>query len=637
MIKRYLFAVLTVLLLMMVFSTAVLAAPNVVVTNSGLALLIGETDVRPGSSVIVQVVPKGEGSITADGRINGYVNETVIQPDGSYKLLFSLDGLYETGSEYECHIDLAGKEYFLIPLKEGSLIEVSIKNYDRDTKEITISGSLWDSSAYGTELTLTMGDFEKTVQSSDEGKFEFRFTMAEAGVTEFGICDFVIAYADDASSYCEDSIDLPDVDGVLKKIKENSKSSDGLEEILAHEVNLQILGFDSMVIYGDFELSELAGSDFFKKLAKTDIKTDKVSSLAESIKTAYALYGMEENPSDKNLKRCLELFELDEENEFTTIYESFNDDAEPEYLFGLWKETSFVKLEEAEAFYKDAVLITKLNTAEAWSDLMLFSNENYGLLGVKKQTSAEFWQSLIRKSPFDSISDFEDKFEDVLEDKDKKPSSGGGSGGGGGGFGLSGTSAKTVPEQPVVNESKSIFGDVAKNHWASEAVEKLYELGIISGKADGIFAPNDLVTRAEVAKLMCTSAEINEINVINSNFGDVDKNHWAMGYIEAAFANGLVNGKGNGNFGPAECTTREDMAVFCYRLLKKIKPEYNDAEYTKSDLTFADSDEIAEYAIEAVAAMSKLGVINGKGDNKFDPKSYCTRAEAAKIFFGVLQ
>ena len=78
------------------------------------------------------------------------------------------------------------------------------------------------------------------------------------------------------------------------------------------------------------------------------------------------------------------------------------------------------------------------------------------------------------------------------------------------------------------------------------------------------------------------------------------------------------------------------MAVFCYRLLKIIKREYNDAECTKSDLNFADSDEIADYAIEAVAAMSKLGIINGKGNNKFDPKAYCTRAEAAKIFFGVL-
>ncbi len=637
MIKKYLFTVLTVLLLLTVFSSAVFASPNVVVTNTGLALLIGDTEVRPGSSVIVQVVPKGEGSITPDGKINGYVNETVIQPDGSYKLLFSLTGLYETGREYECHIDLAGKEYFLIPLKEGSLIEVSTKNYDRDTKAITISGSLWDSSSYGTELTLSVNDFQKTVQSTADGDFEFIFTMTEAGITEFGTCNFMIAYADDASSYCEDSIELPDVDGVLGKIKDNLKSSDGLEEILTDAANLQTLGFDSSVIYGDCELSELSGSDFFKKFAKTDIKTDKVSSLASSIKTAYALYSMEENPSDRNLRRCLELFELDEDDEFTAIYEGFNDDTEPEYLFDLWKETSFVRIEDAKEFYKDAVLLTKLNTAEAWSDLMLFSNEKYELLGVKKQTSAEFWQSLIKKSPFDSVSDFKKEFEEALESKDKKPSSGGGSGGGGGGFSLVGTNVKPVPEQPTVNESKSIFGDVSKDHWASEAVEKLYELGIISGKAEGIFAPDDLITRAEVAKLMCTSAGINEINVTNSNFRDVDKNHWAMGYIEAAFVKGLVNGKGNGNFGPAECTTREDMAVFCYRLLKTIKPEYKVVEYTKEDLTFADSDEIADYAIEAVAAMSKLGVINGKGENKFDPKSYCTRAEAAKIFFGVLQ
>ena len=136
---------------------------------------------------------------------------------------------------------------------------------------------------------------------------------------------------------------------------------------------------------------------------------------------------------------------------------------------------------------------------------------------------------------------------------------------------------------------------------------------------------------------MCTSAKINEEEVTIGTFTDVDSQHWAMGYIEAAFANKLVTGIGNGKYAPEDCTTREDMAVFCYRLLKIINPENYDTVYAKEDLIFSDSNEIADYALEAVAAMSKLGIINGKGNNKFDPKAYCTRAEAAKIFYGVLQ
>ena len=229
-----------------------------------------------------------------------------------------------------------------------------------------------------------------------------------------------------------------------------------------------------------------------------------------------------------------------------------------------------------------------------------------------------------------------------MNSKDEKPSGGGGSGGGGGGNSKSDLDLNSEPSVPVTPpaqdpETKVIFNDISSSHWASEPVNKLYEMGIISGKGEGKFAPNDLVTRAEVAKMMCTSAKIDKVENADGIFADVNSKHWAIGYIEAAFASELVNGRGNGNFGPEECTTREDMAVFCYRLLKEINPEIAGTVYNRDDLTFADSDEIAGYAVEAVAAMTKLGIINGKGANKFDPKAYCTRAEAAKIFYGVLQ
>lgn len=642
MIRKYIFGVFATLLALTLFSSSVIAAaPEIVVTNTGLALLMGETDVAPGSSVIVQVVPKGEGPLTSDGKINGYVNETVIERDGKYKLLFSLEDIYETGTEYECHVDLASKEHFVVSVIEGSLIEITSKEFDRDTKTITVTGSLWDNSAYGINLTLTIDGFTKTVQSADDGKFTFEFTMTDAGITNYGVYNLVIAYADDSSSYCEETIELVNADSVLANIELYSKNKDELEKILTDSQNLKTLGFDSGVLYGDCDLSELAGSGFFEKLSNTELKTDKVSELKSSIKTAYALYNMEENPSDNNLRRCIELFGLDSDDEITSIYDNFNNDTEPTYLFNIWADTNFTKVTDACAFYKDAVIRTKLNTAEAWSDLMIFVNDNHTLLDVEEQTSADFWQKLIYKSPFASLADFKTKYNQILNSKDDKPSGGGGSGGGGSsskpGFSISGTTSPPVTQLPQNTETKTVFKDINSNHWAAEAITKLYEMGIISGKGEGEYAPDDLVTRAEVAKLMCTSAKINEEEVTIGTFTDVDSQHWAMGYIEAAFANKIVTGIGNGKYAPEDCTTREDMAVFCYRLLKIINPENYDTVYAKEDLIFSDSNEIADYALEAVAAMSKLGIINGKGNNKFDPKAYCTRAEAAKIFYGVLQ
>ena len=638
MIRKYMPGIPAIVLALTLFSSAALAAaPEVVVTNSGLALLAGETEVKPGSTVTVQIVPKGEGPLTGDGRINGYVNETVVGRDGKYKLLFSLGNMYRSGTEYDCHIDLASKEYYLVSVTEGSLIEIASKKFDRDTKTVTITGSLWDSSAFGMDLTLTMAGFEKRVTTSEDGTFCFAFTADDAGISEYGEYLFTIAYADDPSSYCEDSIEIITAQPILENIKKEAKNGKGLEEILTDPENLRVLGFDSDLLYGDCDLSELAGTGFFAKLAKTDIKTDKVSNLEQSIKDAYALYNMEKNPSDKNLRRCIELFGPDPEDEITRIYDSFDQDTEPKYLFGLWKDTSFTKLSEASAFYKDAVLRTKLNTAGAWSDLMLFANENHKLLGVEKQTSASFWQKLILKAPFTSLSDFKTKYNNVLKSQDEKPSggSGGGSTGGSTGFGFGSTVAPTPTGEP--QETKTVFRDVESSHWAAEAITQLYEMGIVNGKNEGIFAPNDPVTRAEVAKLMCVSAKIEKAAAAEGIFSDVDANHWAIGYIEAAYMSGLLNGRGDGNFAPDDNTTREDMAVFCYRLLKIMHPEYSGMAYTKEDLSFADADEIADYAAEAVTAMTKLGIINGKGDDRFDPKAFCTRAEAAKIFYGVFR
>lgn len=655
MIRKYILGVFATILALTVLSSAAVAAPNVVVTNNGLALMIGETTVKPGSSVIMQVVPKGEGPLTSDGRINGYVNETIVERNGAYKLLFSLEGMYVSGNEYDCHIDIAGKEYFLVPLTEGSLIEVATKDFDRDTKTITITGSLWDMDAYGINLTLKIDGYEKTVKSTDDGKFTIEFTLDEAGITTYGMKSFVIAYANDESSYCEDNIEIVTAEPVLKLIRDNSSDSAKLEEILTNATNLNTLGFDESVLYGDCELSELAGTTFFDKLSKTVIKADKVSDLEKSIKDTYALFEMERNPSDRNLRRCIQLFGLDSNSPITAIYDNFNVDTEPAYLFALWGGSSFTDIPSARAFYEDAVLRTKLNTAEAWSDLMLFANSNNTLLGVDEQTEATFWQKLITKAPFASISDFKTKYNEALNTNDTPSGGGGGSSGGGGGGGGGAKPNTTKPDstkpedkpnekpeesetqKPQGTETNTVFSDISTDHWASEPITKLYEMGIISGKGEGEFAPNDLVTRAEVAKLMCASANIDKSEAIDGKFVDVDGSHWAIGYIEAAFESGLINGRGDGNYGPAECTTREDMAVFCFRLLKVLKPEFENEEYASEDLTFADSGEISDYAVSAVAAMSKLGIINGKGENKFDPKAYCTRAEAARIFYGVLQ
>ena len=96
-----------------------------------------------------------------------------------------------------------------------------------------------------------------------------------------------------------------------------------------------------------------------------------------------------------------------------------------------------------------------------------------------------------------------------------------------------------------------------------EAVSTLVELGVIAGKDDGTYDPTGIVTRAEMAKMICV--------VLNGgkdpSLGDVTKysytdtvGHWAAPYIEYCAIRSIVAGKGDGTFGPNETVTGSQAA-----------------------------------------------------------------------------
>ncbi len=101
------------------------------------------------------------------------------------------------------------------------------------------------------------------------------------------------------------------------------------------------------------------------------------------------------------------------------------------------------------------------------------------------------------------------------------------------------------------------FTDVSENHDAYEAIEMLSNLGILTGDdqdGDGKmdFRPEDPITRAEVAAVMSRIQGINNVGQTSTQFTDVAQSHWASGYVAQAAGQGIVNGYGDGNFGPED-------------------------------------------------------------------------------------
>ena len=180
--------------------------------------------------------------------------------------------------------------------------------------------------------------------------------------------------------------------------------------------------------------------------------------------------------------------------------------------------------------------------------------------------------------------------------------------------------------KPVTPAVQFGFNDLEGYDWAKDAILTLAADGIINGKSQNVFAPGDNVTRAEFAKIIVGAFGLLDTKA-TADFADTPDGHWSYSYVASAVANNIVTGVSASSFNPDGNITRQDMAAICYRALKALGVETS----ASGEVTFADAGSISDYAKDAVSVLSGLGIINGKGDNKFAPGDFATRAEAAKI------
>ena len=96
-----------------------------------------------------------------------------------------------------------------------------------------------------------------------------------------------------------------------------------------------------------------------------------------------------------------------------------------------------------------------------------------------------------------------------------------------------------------------------------EAVQMLVELGVINGKDDGSYDPTGIVTRAEMAKMICVvlngGKDPNLGTAVTNSYTDT-VGHWAAGYIEYCTQLGIVAGDGTGKFNPSATVTGSEAA-----------------------------------------------------------------------------
>ncbi|MCI5604232.1 MAG: S-layer homology domain-containing protein [Clostridia bacterium] len=172
------------------------------------------------------------------------------------------------------------------------------------------------------------------------------------------------------------------------------------------------------------------------------------------------------------------------------------------------------------------------------------------------------------------------------------------------------------------------FKDVSENDWFANSVRYVHENNLFSGVSENEFAPYDPMTRAMLVTVLYRTEGEPEITAENG-FDDVISGSYYESAVAWAKENGIVKGYSDTEFAPDDNITREQIAAIMFRFaqFKKTAPEGAWA----IRLDYADLGDICDWAVEAVMFCKLKGIMHGNENNEFKPDDNATRAESAAI------
>lgn len=173
------------------------------------------------------------------------------------------------------------------------------------------------------------------------------------------------------------------------------------------------------------------------------------------------------------------------------------------------------------------------------------------------------------------------------------------------------------------------FTDVEKGIWYYDAVQYVYENGLMAGTSADTFSPDLATSRGMIVTILYRLAGSPAVGA--SDFTDVPANQYYSAAVAWAAANRVVSGYGDGRFGPNDPITREQMALI---LQGYARLEGRDVS-ARADLSaYTDAGKVSDYALEAIRWARAVGLINGTSATTLTPGGTATRAQAAVIFRG---
>lgn len=443
------------------------------------------------------------------------------------------------------------------------------------------------------KAVMTVSKTDGTSETTDKEFTYYSFAEIKDAIDKVLKGDMTLKAAKDILSL--------DITGLYSNIDNDSLIVSSMKDILGDKTDISAIEFREA---------------YDKALVKAAIKSKNTATITALIDKYAELVGITDNLKESEwfkegnkakIISAIALKAYEDENEFL---QSFRTNVFLDRLSGLHssKIISFLR-ENNNSYYDDESLI-ELN----------FDSFD---LKLKTDGKRDYAASLISKADTSTPEKLIKEFNAAItaaQNYNPGVQQGGGSSGGGG-------YSYTAPTE--TKDEKTIFDDINGVAWAKKEIEYLAEKGILNGKSDRHFNPNDNITREEFVAIIVRAFGFKASG--NVEYSDVPNNAWYYESVNAAYENGIASGF-DGKFGTGEKITRQDMAVMLYRTANKLNIELE----AKSEREISDKADISDYAYEAVDAMYKAEIINGMGGGKFEPMSNATRAQAAKLIYDIL-
>lgn len=492
---------------------------------------------------------------------------------------------------------------------------------------IEFDDALWDNSLNWEENKNFNIQYYDSVKVNDDEKYSFDFRLKKNG--NFYV--YVGGVTDELETYVIHYTNKEDNENAILSLKNAVEKSDidEITKLISDRV------YDFCVYTDEYKKADASDKTTAAKIlldaiAKEPKITDDYKILAENITKAYVC-SLIRASKISDLNEFAYSFYLDEESMLSKCYT-------PECgknMLSKLSDKNSIGIGDFDTLVRNSIIEYTVKVSGSVDDVEKLLTEMSDYIGIKNVSSIsdELIRKIRKESNVVTVADIGKYINSYKPDENGKSYTGGGSGGSSRVPSPSSrvdTTIATDKNSKAEDNKKDIFSDIDNYEWARESIEELYKTGVVNGKGNNEFRPQDNVTREEFVKMILGAAKIDLDFKDNTPPSDVKETDWFYKYIMCAYEAGIINGISENEFGTGLYITRQDIAKIMYETIKLCG-----YEITEQGNDFFDENAIADYSKEAVNKLRLAGIINGYENNEFRPNDFANRAEAAKMIYGL--